>query len=132
MVDTAITIKVPHGNQLNRVLHYYSNAALTASTSIREWVIPAYYRILQVIVDSETTNIGAGVDRIDVNVNGTSIYSATADKPYLTPGDTGQWKSSDNYVTQDLVPGDVVSFDVDNIATTGSARVKVNIVLGPR
>ena len=131
-IDTT-DVRVPHANMICGVLSDYSNGAITTDTSTREWVIGRYARILQVLVDSETANSGNGVDRIDINVNGTSIYSATADKPVLQPGDTGMWTASYNPATQDLLPLDIVSYDVDNVADiAGSARVKVCIILGAR
>lgn len=133
MPDTAIVSRVPRFTDGMKVLEHYTSGALTAAAVKKEWIVTGYYSIRQVIVDSETANVGNGVDRIDINVNGTSIYSATADKPVLQQGDTGMWASSHNLATRGVVPGDVISYDVDNVAGgSGSARVKVCIVLGTR
>lgn len=116
-----------------KLLEHYTSGNLTAAATKYEWAIHGYYRIRQVIVDSEVANAGNGVDRIDVNVNGTSIYSATADKPVLQQGDTGMWVNTSQPLTYDLKPGDIVTYDVDNVgATNGSSRVKVCIILIPR
>jgi len=58
MVDTAIVSRVSRADHVDAILEYYSNAAITATTEKREWVVPFYGKILDVIVDSETAGSG--------------------------------------------------------------------------
>lgn len=132
MADTAITPQFTNARSVDAVLEHYSAAALTTGTAKYEWIVPFFARILTVIIDSETASSGgADDDIIDVNINGTTIFTTQANRPTLTKTNTGAWTEITPEV--DIVrPGDIISYDVDQIDTTGSARVKILILLGAR
>ena len=141
MPDNAITLlRTKFGNKVLSFTDYVSGA-LTAATIKKEWVVPFFCSIVDVIVDSETNGVGGGTGTIiDVNRNGTSIYTTQANRPTLRANDTGNYKWQTNGtvprqipdVTR-LVPGDVLSYDVDQIQTTsGVTRTKIAIIVDNR
>ena|SRR3972149_1693266 len=132
MVDTAIVSRVSRADHVDAILEYYSNAAITATTEKREWVVPFYGKILDVIVDSETAGSGGTSDIADVHLNGVTIYTTQGNRPTLLLADTGLWTEAAEPEITAVSPGDIISLDIDQICTTGSARVKVAILLGMR
>lgn len=132
MADNAITSRFSRANSVDLVLEYYSSAAITTGTAKKEWIVPFACRILDVILDSETANSGEATDIADVNKNGTTIYTTQANRPTLGTSNTGLWAEAAEPEIVTLEAGDILSLDIDQIATTGSARVKAAILLGVR
>jgi|SRR3989304_7745139 len=128
MADNVIISRVSgtFGNHV--VFSDYSNAAITAATAKQEWIIWDHMTIVDVIADSETANSGEANDVLDVNINGTTIYTDQDHRPFLTQSNTGLFAEALEPDILDLFPGDVLSYDVDSIATTGSARFKISII----
>lgn len=131
MADTAITVDNPLFGQGILVLEHYTSAALTAATEKKEWVVPFNAVIREVIVDSETAGSGGTSDILDLNKNGTTVYTTQANRPTLLVGNTGKWTQAGKPEVTKVKAGDILSYDIDQICTTGSARVKVVIVLAP-
>lgn len=128
MADTAITVRKEYGPSLIEFTDY-SNAAITAATEKREWIITSAMRIVDVIVDSGGAGSGAGSDIVDVNRNGTTIYTTQANRPTLATGDTGLFSEAGEPEIDRLEPGDVLSYDVDAVcAGAGSTRFKITIL----
>lgn len=131
MADTAITSRITRYGEIVDILRHVSPAALTTGTYKWEWPITCFCKIADVICNSETAGSGGTSDLIDVNINGTSIYTTAGNRPTLLQADTGLFSEDgvgpDGTIT--LVPGDIVSYDVDQIATTGSARFSITIIL---
>lgn len=135
MADTAITSRETRARVVRHVFEYYSASALTTGTAKKEWIVPFACKIIDIIVDSETASVGgAADDLIDVNVNGTSIFVDThTNQPTLTKTNTGFWATTLIPTdTVNLAAGDILSIDVDQVDTTGSARVKVAISVAVR
>lgn len=130
MADTVITSRNRRAFNVRHIFSHYSSAALTATATKWEWVVPFDCHILDVICDSETAGSGGTSDIIDVNVNGTTIYTTQANRPTLLVGNTGLFTEAGEPSTHQLVAGDVLSYDVDQIATTGSARFKIAVLVG--
>lgn len=128
MADTAITPKIARGVGVHIFDHYIA-AALTAATEKWEWIVPFPARIIDVICDSETAGSGGTSDIIDVNINGTTIYTTQANRPTLLVGNTGMFTEAGEPEIRTIDAGDILSFDVDQIATTGSARFKIAIIV---
>ena len=138
MPDNVVTIR--GGQQVgNHVVTFtdYVVAALTTGNAKKEWIIPFYCRIIDVIVTTEGTG-GVGTDNtiLDVNRNGTTIYTDQDNRPAKRPDDTGQWRYNAAGLADrgypdivSLLPGDVLSYDIDQInATSGATRTVVSIV----
>lgn len=128
MADLPITPRFMAGVSLH-VFEHYNAAALTAAAVKKEWIVPFRCRLVDVIIDSETAGSGGTSDIADINKNGTTIYTTQANRPTLLSGDTGLWTEAAEPEVTEFAAGDVLSLDIDQIATTGSARVKVAIVV---
>ena len=131
MTDFPMTVRDQRGAVPRYFFQHYIVAALTAATVKWEWIVPIDCRILDVICDSETAGSGGTSDIIDVNKNGTTIYTTQANRPTLLAADTGMFTEAGEPEIVSLLAGDILSFDVDQIATTGSARFKIVIVVAP-
>ena len=127
MADTAITLKTPRG-QAVEVLRFVNIAAITTGNNKWRWTITRHSRITDVVVDSITAGSGGTSDIIDINLNGTTIYTTQANRPTLLQADTGLWTEAGEPEITVLVPGDVITIDIDQISTTGSAIVEVAII----
>lgn len=131
MADAPITSRAPRAFPVVSVLTHYIAAALTTGTAKWEWVVPYRCRILDVICDSETAGTTGGTsDIIDVNKNGTTIYTTQARRPTLLLANTGMFSETAEPDITTVAPGDIISFDVDQVCTVGSARFKIAILLG--
>lgn len=111
-----------------RTLDDYASAALTTGTNKREWVVTRAGRIVGVRLNSGGTGTGAGSSTIDVNINGTTIFTTQANRPTIATASTGDWTvlSPDGNVA--VREGDVISYDVDAIpATAGHTRTAIAI-----
>lgn len=114
----------------------YSSAAVTAGTNKREWLVPAGVRINRVHVAAGGAGGGAGSTTIDINLNGTTIYTTQANRPTIATASTGAFTDSlpeVSTVTEQVAGSGVgvISYDVDAIpATTGHTRVALTIILG--
>ena len=132
MADTAVTSRVTRYGEIVDILRDKNVAALTSGASKGEWVITCYCKIADVICNSETAGSGGTSDLIDVNINGTTIYTTQGNRPTLLQADTGMFTEAlagPDETLISLVPGDIVSWDVDQVSTTGSARFTITIIL---
>ena len=133
MADVAVSSRESKGSNIALILEHYTAAAITTGTAKKEWICPIYGRIVDVIVDSENAGITGGTsDIIDVNINGTTIYTTQDNRPTLLLSDTGLWAEAAEPEVVAVSPGDIISYDIDQICTTGSERVKVTILIARR
>jgi len=126
MTDFPVTVRIPRG-VAEHVFEDYSNGAITAAANKREWICTFYGRLVDVICDSEVAGSGGVSDIVDVNINGTTVYTTQANRPTLLVGNTGMFTEAGEPEINTVVPGDIISYDIDQIATTGSARFKISI-----
>ena len=131
MTDFPITSRAPRLGVPRHVFAHQITAALTTGTEKWEWIVPFSCKILDVICDSATAGSGGTSDIIDVNLNGTTIYTTQGNRPTLLAADTGMFTEAGEPEVTGLVAGDIISLDVDQVASTGSARFKIAIVVGP-
>ena len=132
MTDTAITARVPRGRAFHNLTDF-SSGAITTGTNKREWVVNFHGRIVDVICDSGAAGSGANSDIVDVNINGTTVYTTQANRPELTSGDTGMFTEAAQPEVVTVVPGDVISYDIDQVcAGGGSTRFKILIAIVER
>ena len=132
MADTAVTSRESKGSNIALILSDYSNAAITTGTNKKEWVVPAYCNITDVICNSETAGSGGTSDLIDVNLNGTTIYTTQGNRPTLLQADTGLFSEAAEPEVTFCSPGDIIAYDIDQVSTTGSARFTITIILTRR
>ncbi|KKM80337.1 hypothetical protein LCGC14_1340930 [marine sediment metagenome] len=134
MTDVAVTVGGIREGRFGTglvVLEGYSLAAITATT-FKDWICPIHGRIVDVVVDSETANSGESSDIMDVDINGTTIYTTQGNRPTLPTSDTGLWAEAAEPEITVVRPGDIITATVDQIATTGSARVKMLVLIKPQ
>lgn len=111
------------------VLEHYTAAALTTGTNKKQWVVPFDYRIIDVIVNSEAAGSGGTSTIIDVNKNGTTIYTTQGNRPTLLVADTGMYTEAAEPEIVSGNAGDVLAYDIDQIASTGPTLTTVTIVI---
>lgn len=132
MTDAAITVRNPRLAVGPLVLEDYSNGAITAGSNKREWIIPFNAIIEDVICDAGAANSGDD-DIIDVNLNGTTIYTTQGNRPTLTDGDTGMFAEAGEPEVRSVNAGDVISYDIDQVGSgAGCTRFKIMIILRPQ
>lgn len=114
----------------------YSSAAVTVGTNKREWVVPTGVRINRVHVAGGGAGGGAGSTTIDINLNGTTIFTTQGNRPSLATASTGAFTDGlpDVTTVTESAAGSgygLISYDVDAVpATSGHTRVAVAIILG--
>ena len=114
---------------VRHVLHGMSTSAVTANQRLVEFVAPFSCRIGAVKAYAFTAATGAGNTVIDVQINGTSVYTTTANRPTLATASTGEFTNT-NPDVRGVQAGDVVAIQVLSIpATTGHARVTASVAL---
>lgn len=132
MVAQTVVKRGPRPFSIRIVFDDYVAAALTAGTNKREWVLPCQARLQSLQVTSATAGSGAGSSTMDINKEGTTIFTTQANRPTIATADTGfwTWKPSTDLV-RDFAEGDVLAYDIDAIpATTGHARTRLSIAFG--
>lgn len=131
MTANAVVVRRAWGVEVD-TLRFQNIAALTTGTSKAVFVITRPSRIIDVLIYSGTAGSGGSADIIDVTLNGTTIYTTQANRPTLAQGDTGMWTEASEPEVTVLNAGDIITIDVDQVASTGSAVVSVNITLVAR
>lgn len=101
-----ITYNAPHlDSNVRRILQDFVSGQISTGNNKKEWLCGGYYQILDILIDSDTGSVGHNNDIIDININGTSIFSNEGAastqggspepdyRPFILPGDTGVWKN---------------------------------------
>jgi hypothetical protein len=88
---------------------------------VRDWIIESIY------IYAKTLGT-AGNTILDVNKNGSTIFTTTANRPTLAYNDGNGWAVSGTPDIAGFVEGDVISFDLDSVAT-GAADLVIVIKL---
>jgi hypothetical protein len=110
----------------------YSSAAVTAGQNLLEFAVPFPCRIGGIVGRAETAGTGVGNTVLDVLKNGTSIWSASANRPTLAAISTGEFASTvpEARAMQPLTPSmDRLTLQVAGISSTGHARLSLAVVL---
>lgn len=107
----------------------YFRPAATAATYVGEEVILFPCRLTAVKVYASTAGTGGGNTTIDLLKNGTSVWSAAGNRPTLAATSTGEFANTAPNRGTALNPGDVLSFYIDTISTTGHARLACTAAL---
>lgn len=128
MTDIAWSTKLARQGGQIIVFHDYARGDETAATTKKEWMITFAGTIVEVICDAATAPAGS-TSIIDVNINGTTIYTTQANRPILPADDTGQYTQLLNPEITALRPGDILSYDVDQIGSgTAATRFMISII----
>lgn len=131
MTDRALSTVVTrrHPGAAPIILQHTSIAAITAAADKWRWIVPFDGVIINVLCDSETAGSGGVSDIIDVHLNGTTIFTTQANRPTLLVGDTGAFTMAGKPEVVKVSAGDILTYDVDQIATTGSAKFTICIII---
>ena len=131
MTDRALSTVVTrrHPGAAPVVLQFTNLAALTAAADKARFIVPFDGVIVDVMVDSETAGSGGTSDIADIHLNGTTIFTTQANRPTLLVGDTGAWTKAGKPQVVKVSAGDIITIDIDQIATTGSALVTFCIII---
>ena len=131
MTDRALSTVVQrrHPGAAPIVLQFTTVAALTAAADKWRWIVPFDGVIVDVLIDSETAGSGGTSDIADIHLNGTTIFTTQANRPTLLVGDTGAWTKAGKPEVVKVSAGDILTLDIDQICTTGSALSTVCILI---
>lgn len=105
-------------------LYAYIDGALSVSTEVVSWLAPRTMTLELVYIYCVDPG-SASSTIVDVNLNGTTIFTTQANRPELAFDDANGWAVSGTPELLDVVEGDVLSFDIDQIGTDASGLVVV-------
>jgi len=81
------------------------------------WLITGDTTISAWYIFCKVTGTGGGPTLVDVNKNGTTIYTSQANRPSLAWDDANGWAISGAPDVTTFVAGDIITIDIDQIAT---------------
>jgi hypothetical protein len=105
---------------------YITGSLGTGTEQGGAWIVPQSLTIEKVYIYCKITG-SAGSTIVDINKNGTTIFTTQANRPTLAYDDADKKAESGTPEVTDLAEGDVVSIDIDQIAT-GAADLSVIII----
>lgn len=130
MTNRAITTRHSRLEEHTHIFHFYQNAELTdAVTNWAEFVSPFACRIVDVIAHSNAAGSGGTSTIMDVHINGTTIYTTQGNRPTLLAADDGMYTEAAPPDIDRIDAGDIVTVDVDQVATTGPTVNSIQIVV---
>jgi len=101
--------------KLTRAISFYVDGTLTVDTKLCSVIAPFAMTITEIRIAVDTAPTGADLI-IDVNKNGTTLYTTQGNRPTITAGNTSA-TATDPDVTA-IAVGDKISIDVDQIGST--------------
>lgn len=115
------------GRKVREVYDSYHAAALT--TGVKGQYVVAYpSRISGVVAYAAVAGSGSGQTILDVKRNGQSIFATASDRPRLNATATGRFQVGALRQVA-LREGDVITWEVASVSTTGHSQVSVAVVL---
>lgn len=102
------------------------DGSLTTATDVAGFVVPSEATISMVYIRCQTTGT-SGNTIIDVNKNGTTIFTTQANRPTLAYNDSDGIASGVPDVAS-FTTGDLITIDIDEVAT-GAANLDVCVVV---
>ena len=115
------------------IFHFYQSAELTdAVTNWAEFVSPFACRIVDVIGHSNAAGSGGTSTIMDVHINGTTIYTTQANRPTLLAADDGMYGEAGLPEIDIIDAKDIITVDIDQVATTGPTVTSIQIVVTAR
>lgn len=113
-------------NLHNKILELKVNGTLSATTNLNSVMVPFYGFISNIVATFSSHGTGAN-PILDVNKNGTTVFSAATKITGNTGSSTFGYSdlSSDHF---GVSPGDIISLDVDT-GGTGAVNALVNITI---
>jgi hypothetical protein len=125
----------PVADEIGEPVHVLIQAGtLTASAKAVRWVAPYACRVKYVRTVVATAPTVSGSVTVDVNKNGTTIFTTQANRPSIPFGSTVSTSTTGtpDAAAASLAAGDVLSFDVDTIGgTVAGADLYVVMIVVP-
>ena len=110
-----------------QVKSWYIEGSLSAGAEQGgAWIVPQALTVEKVYIYCKTPG-SSGSTTVDVNKNGTSIFTTQANRPSLAYDDADRRAVSGAPDVSDLAEGDIVSVDVDQVAV-GAADLSVIVI----
>lgn len=101
--------------KLTRGISFYVDGTLAVDTKLCSVIAPFAMTITEIRIAVDTAPTGANLI-VDVNKNGTTLYTTQGNRPTITAGNTSA-TATDPDVTA-IAVGDKISLDVDQIGST--------------
>ena len=115
-----------HGGNLSGNITFTVDGALATYTGIRKFVLP-YAGTIHSVYITVDENGTANTTILDVNLNGTTIFTTQANRPDIAHDDADNIGSGTPDVTS-FNAGDVLEFDIDAVAT-GAVTLGVGVYM---
>ena len=137
MTAVTVTKKMTLQSQsLRHAMEHYTADALTAAAGKATWMVPCKGRIAAIQIKSGAAGTGSGNTVIDINKNGTSIFSTSGNKPTLLAADSGFYTVGEMDAENGpmVEEGDIISYDVDSVPNSAGptlTSVLISIVFAP-
>ncbi len=129
MANVPITTRHARIGESTHIFHHYQSAEITdAVTNWAEFVAPFACRIVDVIGHSNGAGSGGTSTIMDVSINGTTIYTTQDNRPTLLAADDGLYGELLEPEITRINAGDIVTVDIDAVATTGPTVTSIQIV----
>lgn len=110
------------------VIHAFQAAALSGAVLFTRWVAPFSGRILAVKANAGAAGSGGVNSVLDVQINGVSAYTTTANRPTLVATSAGEFQNT-NPDVRAFRAGDVISLHLLS-ATTGQTNTCFDVAVG--
>lgn len=115
------------GRKVREVYDSYHAAALTVGKK-GQYIVAIPGRLIAVMAYAAVAGSGAGQTILDVKVNGQSVFATSADRPRLNATATGRFQVGPVRSVA-VREGDIITWEVASISTSGHSEVSVAVAL---
>lgn len=117
LATDAMVWKADQVNSKKRAVSFYIDGTLAVETGAMSFIAPMTLVIKEVRLSVDTAPTGADLI-IDVNKNGSTIFTTQANRPTITASTTSATSAAPDVVN--LVVGDKISIDIDQVGSTAA------------
>lgn len=126
--DVTINANISSSSPVVSTVPFYIDGALTVIQNVTgKFVAPSVGKIKNVIITLDDSGT-AGSTIVDVNKNGSTIFTTQANRPTINYSDTDKTVISVTPDIVDFVANDIFTFDIDSVAT-GADCLTIILVL---
>lgn len=104
-----------NGGDFTKGISFYVDGELNADTGLYTVHSPIAMTVKEVLVSVDTAPTGASLI-VDLNKNGTTLYTTQANRPTITAGNTTATVSLPDVLS--VAKGDKISLDIDQVGST--------------
>jgi hypothetical protein len=114
------------GGDFTKGISFYVDGGLNLDTSVMSVVSPLAMTIKEVRLTVDTAPTGANLI-IDINKNGTTVYTTQGNRPKINAGNTSGSGSTPDVIS--VAVGDKISLDIDQVgATIAGSNLAVTVI----